>query len=580
MYKVISVIFLVALFFFNERAFGQKTLSLVKNGDTTFQNVIDSTAARLELKHKINELKSQGFYAASLTLKTEADTIYGVLTTGKRYSTIFVRKHNLAPEYLSTDKEILLSTNEFQQFQKSLLSNYENNGFPFAQLHLTNTEIANDTLKCDLSFFPYTEILYDTLVYYGKSQLSKKYLARYLDLETGKPYNEISIKAIDSKLRDLPLVRLTRPSQIIFYRRKARVVLYIDDVITDRIDGIVGLAPNSSNSDENNLLLTGELNLELNNLLKNGKQLAIHWRNYLRRSQKLDLNLVYPYLFNTKLGVNGEFNLNKFDTLFLNTTSKLAFRYQKKGNNYVEFYYQNINSSLLSIDTLAIRQTKSIPTNNPYRIANYGLALFYRELDYLPNPRKGIGINADIAIGQKSIIRNQDIRSVKFLNAETNQLISVYDTVALRSLRVEFKLRANSFIPIKKRVTLHQSLDIQGLLADQVFFNELYNFGGYSSLRGFDENELFASKYLRYNLEYRYLIGQNSHVGLFVNAAAIENKTESDELVYDLPYGFGALANIEVGKGILSLAYALGSQQNNPLQLSTAKFHFGIVNYF
>ena len=62
--------------------------------------------------------------------------------------------------------------------------------------------------------------------------------------------------------------------------------------------------------------------------------------------------------------------------------------------------------------------------------------------------------------------------------------------------------------------------------------------------------------------------------------ALIENKIESERLIYDVPYGFGASANIQVGKGILNLAYALGSQQGNPLQLSAAKFHFGVINYF
>ena len=69
-------------------------------------------------------------------------------------------------------------------------------------------------------------------------------------------------------------------------------------------------------------------------------------------------------------------------------------------------------------------------------------------------------------------------------------------------------------------------------------------------------------------------------MGLFVNAAAIENILESSVLVKDIPFGFGVLANIQVGKGILNLAYALGSQQGNTVKLNSAKFHFGVVNYF
>ena len=306
----------------------------------------------------------------------------------------------------------------------------------------------------------------------------------------------------------------------------------------------------------------------------------MHWRNYLQNSQKLDVNFTYPYLFNTKLGINGEFSLNKFDTVFVNLKSKLSFRYQQKGNNYLQFYYQNINSNLLSVDTNLVRTLKRIPNNNPFKIDNYGIAAFQQDFDYLPNPRKGYTIYADIAVGQKTLLRNTPINQVKYINTENGQLISIYDTINNRSVRLDFKIHSTLYIPIKKRSTFLQKIQFDALFAKDILFNELYNIGGFSTLRGFDENEIFASKLLSYTAEYRYLIGENSNVGLFINAAAIENVSESSVLIKDIPFGFGALANIQVGKGILNLAYALGSQQGNALKLNSAKFHFGVVNYF
>jgi hypothetical protein len=191
------------------------------------------------------------------------------------------------------------------------------------------------------------------------------------------------------------LVRVTGSSRVVFVRDKAQVILQIEDVITDRIDGVIGLAPNSENGAENQLLITGEVNIELNNLFQSGKQLELHWRNYLQNSQKLDASFTYPYLFNTKVGISSEFNLNKFDTLFVNLKGKFSLRYQQQGNNYLEVYYQNISSNLLNADTSRIRTTKSIPTNNPYRIDNYGLAVFQQDLDYMPNPRKGYKLLAE-----------------------------------------------------------------------------------------------------------------------------------------------------------------------------------------
>ena len=556
------------------------TLALAIDGDTTYSQITDSLGAEAILLAQVTQFRQKGHLGATVDSYTvKGDTFYANLEKGKTYNFITIQNHNLTPGYLASGSSTL-SLFSFIKLQKKILSSYEESGYPFAKIVLTNTQIERDTLVSNLQFDPYLKFVYDTIVHLGNCQISSKYLSKYLDIQEGRPYSETSAKELDKKLRNLPLVRLKSASQVYFYRGKVRVVLKVDDVITDRVDGIIGMAPNSANSEDNSLLLTGELNLELNNLFKSGKQLEVHWRNYLKNSQKLDLAVTYPYLFNTKLGINGEFNLNKFDTIFLNIKSKISFRYQQKGNNYFQFYYQNINSNLLSADTISVRAQKTIPNNNPYKIDNYGVALYQIDYDYLPNPRKGYSVLVDFAVGQKTVIRNSEINQVKFLNDQTNKFISIYDTLKLRSTRLNFSLNTAFFIPIGKRSTIHQKIDLNALFAKQIFFNELNNFGGYSTLRGFDENELFASKALSYTLEYRYFIGENSNVGLFANAAAIENAIQSDRLIYDIPYGFGAIANIQVGKGILNLAYALGSQQGNPLQLSKAKFHFGVVNYF
>jgi translocation and assembly module TamA len=559
----------------------QYTFTMNQGAEATHLKVSDSLQAYQLLNRQLTQLRNEGYLAAYAdSLLQQNDTLLSTVHKGYRYKAIHINSHNISREYLAQQKHIGLDLASFGRFQQQLITLHENNGFPFAHLKLKDNYARGDTLYTTLFFDPYIKFEYDSIVYNGSATISKTYLAKYLNIEQGKLYDESVVKTIDQKLRNLPLVKMKGASRIVFFRGKVRVVLKIDDNITDRLDGVVGLAPNSANSQENQLLITGELNIELNNLFKSGKQLELHWRNYLQNSQKLDLGFTYPYLFNTRVGISSEFNLNKFDTLFVNLQSKLSLRYQQQGNNYVQVYYQNVNSNLLSADTSAVRVSKKIPTNNPYTIRNYGLAIFQQDLDYLPNPRKGYRILADGAIGQKQIVRNADIRQVKFANSDNGSIISVYDTAQLKSTRLEFKVASSYFIPIKKRSTLHQKLSFQGLFASNVFFNELYNFGGYSSLRGFDENEFFASKMLTYTAEYRYLIGENSYVGLFANTALLENKLESDVLIFDIPYGFGVSANIQVGKGILNLAYALGSRQGNTLQLSAAKFHFGVVNYF
>ncbi len=573
---------LIAILLISINSQAQINTLCIKTGDqVACQSVRDSAASVIVLKNLLTENRIENYLAASIdSLATKNDTLFAYHYLGETYTTIVLRKHNFGKGYLSDSTNVSLSTSQFVSLQDQIITAYENNGYPFANIQLDHIEVVENQLVCNAQLFTYTPIAYDSLQIIGESEMSKQYLQRYLDIIEGEAYKELDVRAIDKKLRNLPLIKLNSATRVVFYQGLARVILDIDDIITDRVDGVVGFAPNSSNSEENTLLLTGEVHIELNNLFKSAKQLNLHWRNYLQRSQLLDVGFTYPYLFNTKLGINGELNINKYDTLFVNLKSKLSFRYQQRGNNYIEFYYQNINSNLITADTVAVRNTKSIPTNNPYNIDNYGVALYQRDFDYLPNPRKGYMVLIDAALGQKTILRNTQIDLVEFLNTETGQMISVYDTIDKKSLRGNISLQTELFIPIRKSSTIRQSLQVMGLFSDQVFFNELYNFGGFSSLRGFDENELFASKAAIYTIEYRYLLDENSNIGLFFNTALIENKLESDDLIYNNPIGFGAIANIKVGGGILNIAYALGQQLDNPIQLNTAKFHFGIVNYF
>lgn len=579
MHKVLVITSLFILPFFCKAQ--MVTLSIKSENDTSYIQLPDSRSVLLELQEKIDNYRTKGFIAASIdSTKYANDTVIAFLNHGLPFTHMEINTHNLPEEYIGPSKKQTLDLITFSKLQEKVMQDYENKGFPFVAISLTEPKIKEDTLVANIILDPYIQFVYDTIVILGNSSLSKKYLCKYLEIEEGALYNEQNIKEIDTKLENLPLVKVKSKTQVLFFRGRVRIILNIDNNAIDRFDGIVGLAPNSSNADENSLLITGELNVGLNNLFKSGKQLQIQWKNYLKNSQKLNLSSTIPYLFNSKFGVNGEFKLNKFDTLFLNLNSQLSIRYQKNGNNYIQFYYQNIQSNLLSVDTNSIRLQESIPSNNPFNIDNYGLSIFQKKVDYLNNPRKGFAILTDVAIGQKTIQKNRDISNMKFFDTQTGKTLSLYDTIKLKQLRLNATINLTSFIPIKEKSTIHQNLSFRGLFSDQVFFNELYNFGGYSTLKGFDENEFFASKSLIYTLEYRYLIGTNSYIGLFINAAAYEDKLKSSSLIYDNPFGFGLSSNLEIGQGILNISYALGSQNNNGFELGSAKIHFGIINYF
>ncbi|MFY0644030.1 MAG: hypothetical protein JXR19_06150 [Bacteroidia bacterium] len=558
---------------------GQTNYALLGDGSVQVYTYEDQSSLKYFLDQWLLEKRSQSYLTASIDSQhLKGDTLWIYTYTGKAYQKLYIQSHNIPYEILDSQTKSL-SIAEFSKLNNQILTSYENMGYPFAHISLKNYFTQQDGINAEIFFNPGIFIKYDSLEIVGDSKLSKRYLSQYLGLIKGEPYSEEAVSDIDKKLRNLSLVRVRSKSKIYFYQGLAKIILFIDDQVTDRFDGIIGLAPNSQNKESNDLLITGEINVELNNLFSSAKQFEIHWKNYLQRSQLLNTSFTWPYLFQTKLGVNGAFNLNKYDTLFVNLESKLGFRYQKTANNYVQLYYKYNGSNLITTDTSQIRSSGKLPSNNPYRIDNYGLSLHQSSFDYLPNPRKGFSILADGSIGLKELLRNGLIDQVLFYDPDQNANISIYDTLDGKSIRARFEFNGKLYIPVFKRATVVQHLSFMGTFADQILFNEYYNFGGFGDLQGFDEKSLFASKYLMYRVEYKYLFSDAGNVGLFFNLAAMEDFIEEDG-IKDMPYGFGVSGRIEVGGGILSLSYALGSQQNNPIAFNAAKIHFGIVNYF
>jgi len=190
-----------------------------------------------------------------------------------------------------------------------------------------------------------------------------------------------------------------------------------------------------------------------------------------------------------------------------------------------------------------------------------------RKLDYSLNPRRGISATLQGGAGTKRIKNDPDINP---------------DSVDTRSVEYEGIATIDGYIPLSGRNVLHLGLAGGYRSSKSMFVNELYRLGGLATLRGFDEETIFASSYGTFLFEYRYLLEQNSFLYVFFNGAYYENeinRLQSQSWV-DTPYGYGAGISFETKAGIFSINYAIGQQQGNPPDLKAARVHFGIISSF
>lgn len=551
------------------------------NLPSSYSGLID---ARSQLSTILSDARTRGHLASSIdSFHTDSTTLHAWLYLGSAYNWVEFIPNEMARTWMNeiglnkldwSGKHI--NPDQFDRLVSRLLTYGENHGYPFTSVYLDSIELnEKNGVVARLNLYESRFFTFDSIAIRGDAKISSKFLHQYLGFQPGQPYSEKLARKIDEKLAKLPYVTVVSESRISFVGDHVRVYTNLNHRKTDQVDGIVGFAPNT----DNKLLITGEANIDLKNLLRRGIGYTLHWKSFQKQSQMLNMSGQLPYLLNSPVGVDAQFDYVKFDTQFFTLKTLLGIHYAFEGTDYLKFYVQNQQSALLFADTNDVRVTQSIPISNPVRTTSYGLQLVRQKLDVPRNPRKGFTIALDGSLGARNILKDVLIEQVKFTDGANNEY-DVYDSVKLRTVQAELKYAFSWFVPVGKKSTIVSLVSGKHLFSETVFYNDLFRFGGTKSLRGFNEESLTANGYTIVGIEYRYLLGGNAFFQLFANAAYLEDRSDQmNGLRTDMPYGFGAGVNLEVNNGLLSLAYALGSEQGNPIRFSQAKIHFGIINF-
>lgn len=554
-------------------------------GIDTQQSNLSIDLAKKEVTDAVLEEQLMGRPASQVdSFKQVSDTLYAFLFQGPVLEWSKIGRGNIPNDLLH---ELRFPKDSFEgrtvrpstyvKLIEEILIFYEERGYPFVSVRLDSLTESGSKVSAQFFLDKGKRIVMDTLDIRGDANLRKSFLYSYLGFKPGDPYQESTIQSLDKQLRKLPFINVKSQSRVYFLHDKAHVVLDLKKRKTDRIDGIVGFAPNSEQSDNQDLLLTGEINIDLNNLMGSAKAFDLKWKSFGERSQELKLGANLPYLFQLPFGIDGFAEFYKYDTLTINVKSGLGVQYLFQGTNYLRFYYENSLSILQTIDTATIRLSKRIPTTNPVSLRSYGIDFLLEQVDYNFNPRKGFKLKTKLGLGNKIIERDARIQNVLFTNSDGDQY-SVYDSLELKIFTGRAEYSLTYFQPLGSKSVLVPMIQGKHTISDQIFFDELFRIGGNGDLRGFDERSIQASSYHIYQLEYRYIIGQNSYFSTFFNGAYYQNFSEGNRNS-DRPFGFGVGLNLEVKTGILQLAYALGKEQGNPIQFNQSKIHFGIVSF-
>lgn len=512
------------------------------------------------------ELIEEGYLAASFdSIIWRSDTAFAQLSQGEQYKWANLRRGNVQEEILSRIRyrekffnEKPFKPKDMSRMIEALLDYADMSGYPFAEVGLDSIVVTNDQISAALLMHMNTYTVIDSIIIKGELNANRRVIENHLGLNKHMPYNQRQLDRIPNRLRELPYIKVIKPYEIGMREGKADVYLYLDNKKASNFDGVLGVLPDPETGE---VTITGDVQLDLLNALRRGEAINMRWQRLQTRTQQLDLRLNYPFMFNTRLGVEFRMNLFRQDTLFSQVNIHGGLQYYFNRGNHIQVFVEDMQANVISPTAFVGGQFVDS------RTTLFGIGGRANTLDYRFNPRSGYLLEGQVGAGIKRIQENPLLGE------------DFFDNISPRSELYNANFTGSYFQPIGKRSTVLFRLRSGYFLNENMFLNEAYRIGGLKTIRGFDEQAIFATGYAIGTVEFRYLLEENSNLFIFVDQGIYENRV-NQQFVSDAPFGFGGGINFETGAGVFSLTYALGSQFGNQIQLRGGKLHFGFVSFF
>jgi len=507
-----------------------------------------------EIDSTLNKLQNNGFIESELTnLDRINDSLFiAKINLNKRYNTIYIYyptklfnndilsevSDNITPLYF---KIPISKTKSVINFLNKKLSE---KGQPFISFQIKNIVKRNDTdLQGDLIAISSKRRMIDNIVIKGYEKFPKSFLKRYLRIRPNQELNLSELKAKTNNLNNLSFASQIKDPEILFAKDSTDIYLYLEKSKSNTFDGFLGFGNNEST---NKIEFDGYLNLNLINNLNYGESFNLIYKSDENEQRTFNISADFPYLFSSPLGINLNLNIFKKDSTFtvVNQTAKLFYSIGSKNKIYGGIdLIQSENLLNENLSTLLIEDYEStfytISFEHLQRTSNFLFPVksyFYIE--------GGVG--------------GRDIENVK------------QDQSSL-------KFKAFNILKLNSKNSIYLNVNGDILFSDNYLTNELKRFGGINSIRGFEENSLYASLYSVINSEYRYSLNKTIYIHSIIDAAYYED--DINQLKEKL-FGFGFGLGIATKSGLLKLNYANGFAENQSFKLNNSKIHVSLNAFF
>ena len=406
-----------------------------------------------------------------------------------------------------------------------LLRLLNNSGYPYAQIELDTlfTESKPSEFHWNVSLG--NQLLLDTLIT-PSSLFNKKTLQRSINYKLGQPYSSDNIKNIGAALNQISFLKPNSPVLVRMHGSTFSLVLKPERKKNNQISALIALQPRPGSSQS---MLTGNIDLELSNALKQAEIIEFHWKRPQPKSQSLAFKLGSPFTAGLPVGFQFEFASFLRDSTFSSTD--LSLRLLTKMND--------LNGLSAAFNTSTNTHFNTSSTFGNTSVKTYSLR--YSKFNYTEN---AINFTVEGLAGNRSIQYESSVSQKK-----------------LYSLRAKIWTK----YALGKLLFTNVNLEANALFSDSLFNNEISRLGGTKNLRAFIEESIYASQYAMLNCDFGVALGPEIQSFLFGDVVYV--KSPIVKTYYDTGLGF----RFQQENGAVSITYGVGNVENKGLELKNGR---------
>ena len=561
-----SAVFITEVKTHGNRFFSQREITRILNFQS--KRYYSPQVVQSRLIELLEAYRSEGFYFSrvdSLQWLIDSDNnhhfcLHVYLHEGQRLK---IREIHIAGNSVFSTPKILqwLQSSPSQPLRKAILEQdfqtilktYANHGYPLCQVVLDSVVYEPSKEGAEL-FIKIVEgpLCRITKIFVSGNKITHtNVITRELRLKPGEPFVQRNFEQIPVQLKRLSFIQLVQPPVAEFDSTGAGVIkLQVEEKNAAMFNGVVGYTPNRKNRKG---YFTGLIDWTFSNLLGTGRRFAAFWERKNVNSQELRLHYLEPWVLNFPIMAEIGFRQVVQDTLFIRRIWELGLQMR---------LFENITfvTKLAQEFVLPDSVGRTLFHIHKSRTFRFTLELSHDGRDDFWNPRQGTFYSTSVSFlrkNQQPLSPEEKKSSIHFqriyLDLEYFCSLWRWQVVAI-GLHAREVRYSKSIIPLE----------------------EQFRLGGTKTLRGYREEQFRGSRLAWINLEYRFLLGHEARVFLFLDSGYIF-RPQIDAPDYEtFKWGYGLGLRTKTNLGIIGLDYGLGERDN----LLNGKIHLRLTNTF